>query len=184
VSVIAERWRRIAGGFTERAKAVPPGAWDNPSPCDGWLARDIVRHITEWMPALFFRSAGIDAPQIPPVDDDPLAAWHALDRAIQAALDDPAVAKREFDMRVGRYTVERAVDEFGTDDILIHTWDLARAAGLDERLDPDDAQAALASMLAVDEQLLRDSGHFGTRVDVPDDADAQTKLIAYTGRRP
>ena len=32
--------------------------------------------------------------------------------------------------------------------------------------------------------VLRESGHFGPRVDVPPDADTQTRLIAFTGRHP
>jgi hypothetical protein len=39
-------------------------------------------------------------------------------------------------------------------------------------------------MQEIPEQVLRDSGQFGARVDVPDDADEQTRLIAYTGRTP
>lgn len=38
-------------------------------------------------------------------------------------------------------------------------------------------------ILAYDEAL-RSSGHYGARVDVPEDADVQTKLIAFTGRTP
>ena len=34
------------------------------------------------------------------------------------------------------------------------------------------------------DEMLRSSGHYGPRVEVPDDADEQTKLIAFTGRRP
>ena len=34
------------------------------------------------------------------------------------------------------------------------------------------------------DEVLRQSGHYGARVEVPDDADEQTKLIAFTGRRP
>jgi peptide-methionine (R)-S-oxide reductase len=32
--------------------------------------------------------------------------------------------------------------------------------------------------------VLRRSGHYGPRVHAPDDADEQTKLIAFTGRDP
>ena len=32
---IADRYRRVADRFTERAREVPDGAWDNPSPCEG-----------------------------------------------------------------------------------------------------------------------------------------------------
>jgi hypothetical protein len=31
---------------------------------------------------------------------------------------------------------------------------------------------------------MRQSGHYGPRVEVPDDADEQTKLLAFMGRRP
>jgi hypothetical protein len=34
------------------------------------------------------------------------------------------------------------------------------------------------------DDLLRSSGQYGPRVAVPDDADEQTRLIAFTGRRP
>ena len=38
-------------------------------------------------------------------------------------------------------------------------------------------------MLPMDE-VLRQSGQYGPRVEVPDDADAQTKLLAFIGRTP
>jgi uncharacterized protein (TIGR03086 family) len=180
---IAERYRKVSGAFTRRVEQVPPDAWDNPAPCEGWVARDVIRHLVEWMPGLFFRSAGIDPPAIPSVDDDPVGAWLALDRALQAALDDPAVAATEFDSQAGRHTVEAAIDMFGTSDIVVHTWDLARATGLDETLDPDEVRRLLQGMEPMD-AVLRQSGHFGPRVEVPPDADEQTRLIAFTGRRP
>jgi uncharacterized protein (TIGR03086 family) len=67
--------------------------------------------------------------------------------------------------------------------VLIHTWDLARATGLDETLDADEVHRFVESMEPMD-QMLRDSGHYGPRVAVPDDADEQTRLIAFVGRRP
>ena len=179
----ADRYRKVAGAFSRRVQEVAPDAWDNPAPCEGWLARDVVRHLVEWMPGLFLRSAGIDPPAIPPVDDDPAGAWHALDRALQAALDDPNLAATEFESRAGRHTVEAAIGMFGIPDILIHTWDLARAAGLDETLDPDEVRSLLQGMEPMD-AVLRESGHYGPRVDVPPTADEQTRLIAFTGRHP
>jgi uncharacterized protein (TIGR03086 family) len=183
MSEIAERYRKVAGEFTKRARSVPAGAWDNPAPCDGWVARDIVRHMVEWMPPFFLGSVGIEVPKAPTVEDDPAAAWEALNDAIQAALDDPEVAGREFEMRMGRYRVDDAVSMFCVGDVLVHTWDLARATGLDETLDVDEVHGLLAGMEPMDE-VLRTSGHYGPRVDVPADADEQTRLIAFTGRRP
>jgi len=184
MSEIAQRYRKVADGFTQRVRAVPKDGWDAPAPCEGWVARDVVRHMVEWMPGFFLGNADVAVPEIPSVDTDPAGAWEVLSTAIQGVLDDADTASREFEMRVGRYSVERAVDRFGTDDILIHTWDLARATGLDETLDTDEVRVVLGRLQEVDEELLRGSGQFGPRVDVPEDADDQTKLIAYTGRRP
>jgi uncharacterized protein (TIGR03086 family) len=180
---IADRYRRVAAAFTERVVAVPDGGWESPAPCEGWVARDIVRHLTSWMPAFFFSSAGLAPPPVPSVDDDPVAAWTAINAALEGILDDPDTAAREFDMQAGRYSIEHAIDMFGTGDVLVHTWDLARATGQDETLDPAEVHRMFDGMDAM-EDAIRNSGHFGPRVLVPDDADEQTKLIAFTGRTP
>ena len=183
MSKISERYRRVAAQFTQRVEAVPDGGWDNPSPCEGWVARDVVGHLVEWLPAFFFGSWGLDQPSGPPVADDPAGAWRAVDRAIQAALDDPEVAGRERDTRMGRSTFGQTIDQICTPDVLIHTWDLARATGQDETLDPDEVHRFVAGMEPLDD-LLRQSGHYGPRVAVPADADEQTRLIAFVGRTP
>ena len=72
----------------------------------------------------------------------------------------------------------------GTGDVLLHTWDLARATGQDETLDAVEVERMLAGMASIDEAMLRNSGHYGPRVEVSDDASAQDKLIAFIGRQP
>jgi uncharacterized protein (TIGR03086 family) len=183
MSEFAAHYDRIARQFTARVEAVPAGAWENPAPCEGWVARDVVRHLVEWVPAFFENYAGLALATGPSVDDDPPAAWRGLDQSLRAALADPDVAAREFEMRGQRYRIDAAIDMFCTGDILVHTWDVARATGLDETLDPDEVHRAYTGMLPYDD-MLRASGQYGPRVDVPDDADEQTKLIAFTGRRP
>jgi uncharacterized protein (TIGR03086 family) len=180
---IADRYRRIARQFTDRATAVPETAWDNPAPPDGWVARDVVRHLVEWVPAFFESYTDIAVPKPTSVDTDPAAAWVSVGDALQRLLDDPEVAAQEYDMPMGRMSVERAVDMIVTNDVFLHTWDLARATGLDETLDPGEVHRMLEGMEPWDEAL-RQSGEYGPRVEVPDDADEQTKLIAFIGRRP
>jgi len=177
----AERFRRVAGRFTDRVEQVPPHAWPNPAPCAGWTARDVVIHLLEWVPKVIGRS-GIEFPDLP--YDDPARAWTALATTLQAALDDPDTARRTFDAGPpGEMTVEAAIDMLVVGDVLVHTWDLAKATGLDERLDEDIAAAMLDGMLPMDE-VLRASGHYGPKVAVADEADVQTKLLAFTGRDP
>ena len=104
--------------------------------------------------------------------------------AVQTLLDDPATPSMMLtNQHIGAVQLDEAVDRFYTSDVFMHTWDLARATGQDETLDPDKCAVMLEGMLPMDE-VLRQSGHYGPRVAVPDDADVQTKLIAFIGRNP
>jgi len=180
----AERHRRVAAAFTATVEGTPPTAWDDPAPPAGWVARDVVRHLVEWFPAFLSGAAGITLRGGPSVDDDPVGAWRAQTEAVQALLDDAAVAGREHDLpHLGCLRLGEAVDRIYTSDVFLHRWDLARATGQDERLDPAMCAELLEGMLPMDEAL-RASGHYGPRVEVPDDADVQTKLLAFIGRTP
>jgi uncharacterized protein (TIGR03086 family) len=184
VSEIADRYRVVAEGLTKRVDAVPANAWDNPAPCEGWVARDVIRHLVEWIPGFLQSGSGVDLPSGPSVDNDPAGAWKVLTTGVQALLDDPQVAAKEFSHpRAGRHSLEDAIATFFLGDVLIHTWDLARATGGDEALDADEVHRMFAASEPYDE-MLRSSGQYGPRVTVPDDADEQTKLVAFVGRQP
>jgi len=180
----ADTHRRIAGEFTATVEGTAPAAWDNPAPPEGWVARDVVRHLVEWFPGFLQGAAGITLSPGPSVDDDPVGAWRAQTEAVQALLDDPAAAEREHDLpHIGTMSLANAVDMIYTGDVFLHRWDLARATGQDETLDPVRCAEMLEGMLPMD-AALRQSGHYGPRVEIPDDADAQTRLLAFIGRTP
>jgi len=184
MSAQADEHRRVAGAFTVTVEGVAPNAWDAPAPVDGWVARDVVRHLTEWLPAFLDGATGITLPAGPSVDDDPVGAWRTQTDAVQALLDDPTTAQHEYDLpHIGHMTLEQAIAMIYTSDVFLHRWDLARATGQDETLDPDTCGAMLEGMLPMDE-VLRQSGQYGPRVEVPDDADVQTQLLAFIGRTP
>jgi uncharacterized protein (TIGR03086 family) len=103
---------------------------------------------------------------------------------VQTLLDDPATADLVLSNRhIGEVPLDRAVDQFYTADLFMHTWDLARATGQDDRLDSDFCVELLAGMEPI-EQVIRSSGQYGARVPVKDDADAQTKMLGFIGRDP
>jgi uncharacterized protein (TIGR03086 family) len=180
----SDRFRWIAATFTDRVGHVPADAWDAPAPVEGWAARDVVAHLVEWIPAFFGGHWNVRLPDDTPSPKvDPAGAWAALASTYQAALDDPAVAGEVKDTPMGPQTFEQCFDMIATTDVFLHTWDLARATGLDETLDPDEVHRLFVGMEPMD-QMLRESGQYGPRVPVPDDADEQTKLIAFIGRRP
>ncbi|MFN8027494.1 MAG: TIGR03086 family metal-binding protein [Acidimicrobiia bacterium] len=178
----ADRYRRAADGFGARVDRVPADGWDAPTPCAGWVARDIVTHLVGWVPPVFERG-GVHFGTLPDAADDPVGAWHALDSALRTALADPAVAAHEFDVGPpGTMTVAAAVDMIVVGDLLVHTWDLARAAGLDEHLDTELVHEMVQGLAQMGDAL-EQSGHYAARVEVPADADEQTVLLALTGRR-
>ena len=189
MSEIAVRFEEVAAALSARVEAVPADAWERPAPCEGWVARDVVRHLVDWLPGPGFLlgTFDIDAGPIPSVDADPSAAWAAVRRSIQSALDDPVTAARVRDCGPpGRLSFEAAVDMTCIPDVLIHTWDLARSTGLDERLDPEEVRRQLARIGALPpeaDRAMRSSGHYGPRVAVADDADEQVRLLAFMGRQ-
>lgn len=70
-----------------------------------------------------------------------------------------------------------------TRDVLVHTWDLARAVGADDRLDETWCQLLYAGLPA-NPQANSPAGMFKAPVSVPGESDAQAKLLARLGRDP
>lgn len=181
----AEEWREIGGAFTARVDGASPDAWDNPAPVQGWTARDVVRHLVEWFPAFLEAGSGVRLAVPTSVDDDPVVAWHELADGVRTLLDDPGTPSRTLTNRhIGDVPLDQAVSRFFTGDVFMHTWDLARATGQDETLDPERCAQMLAGMEPI-EDMMRASGQYGPVVyDAPPDADPQTRLLAFIGRDP
>jgi uncharacterized protein (TIGR03086 family) len=118
---------------------------------------------------------------MPSVDDDPRAAVAASRAVMQDALDDPAIATTEFDGFFGPTTFEQAVDRFVNFDLAVHRWDLARATELDDTMPPDEVERLSAEAAGFGDAA-RSPGVFGPEIDVPPDADPQTKLLGQLGR--
>ncbi|MDI6097380.1 TIGR03086 family metal-binding protein [Actinoplanes sp. NEAU-A12] len=178
----AERHRQISADFTARVEGAKD--WDAPAPVAGWTARDVVRHLVEWLPGFLASGAGVELPKGPSADDDPVQAWHTHNDAVRELLDDPQTAGRVFtNPHIGELPLDQAIDRFYTTDVFMHTWDLARATSQDDRLDPGLCAVLLAGMEQM-EEILRMSGQYGPAVPVPADAGPQDRLIGFIGRDP
>ncbi len=177
----AERHRAVSDGFT--ARVLSASDWDAPAPVPGWRARDVVGHLVEWFPDFLQSATGLVLERGPSVAEDPVAAWQVHVDAVQGLLDGPDAATPFRHPMVGEMPLPEAVDRFYTSDVFMHTWDLARATAQDEQLDPQTCADLLAAMTPI-EELLRSSGQYGPKVLVPDDADAQTRLLGFIGRNP
>lgn len=186
---IAERYRRRAGAFEAKVAGVRPEQWENQSPCEKWSARDVVDHIVA-MHGYMLMPVG----RTVVAGEDPLAAFRAARAAVEAVLDDPALAAQECDTPAGRTTVEGQIDSVISDDLVLHGWDLARATGQDETMDPVDVERLWAGNSAIPAdviELYRTPDAFGPGVEVfgpevkvADDASPQDKLLGFIGRQP
>lgn len=177
----ADRYRRLAATFTGTVDAVPADAWENPSPCEGWSAREVLDHVLTSEAGLLSR-AGLELQPGPPVDQDPARAWVHLRDAVQAILDDPAQAGTEYEGMGGPTTVGATFGAFMAVDLVVHRWDIAHATAVDESI-PEADIAFVRTFAGKMGDMMRTSGAFGPELPAPDGADERTRLLAFLGRR-
>jgi uncharacterized protein (TIGR03086 family) len=182
VSEVADRYGRIADRFTALIDGCPPGAWSSASPCPEWTAHGVAKHVVDTHRRVLTRLTGGD-PTPPDTDEDLRASWDVESSAVRAVLDDPDRASTKVASMGGEQAFEQVVGTLLCADTLIHSWDLARATGQDDRLDPGAVTAAMA-FLEPNDEMLRSPGGMGPKVEPPADADAQTRLLCFVGRRP
>lgn len=186
---VLDTYARLADALGAVVDRVPTDRWDSPSPCEGWSARDVLAHVVTSQ-RQFLAERGIDASTSHHLDvDDPAgsstdarAAWHAHDERMRELLADPAVAGLEYDGVLGRTTVGRTIVAFHGFDLVVHRWDLATAAGLDERLSADELDTLERSADGFGDHLY-DDGVCAPALPVPEGADRQERLLARLGRR-
>jgi uncharacterized protein (TIGR03086 family) len=182
----AELHRRAVEEFGARVKAVGDDQWELPTPCSDWNVRQLVNHLVyenRWTVPLMGGSALVEVGDRYEGDllgDRPKAAWEeSSEEAVRAVQADGAL-DRIVDLSSGPTPAREYVSQLFADH-LIHAWDLARAVGADERLDPELVEAC-GSWFASMEDLYRSIGAIGERPDTPAGADAQTVLLAAFGR--
>ncbi len=193
MSEIADRYRRRADAFERKVAAVRSDQWNAPSPCEKWTARDVVGHIID-MHAVVLHHLDRRLSAAPPVAVDPLAAFRSARADVEAILDDPSLASRVCDTPTGTMTAAEDIDAIPGSDLPLHGWDLARATGQDDTIDPADVEHHWSAITALPADLLeqyRTPGAFGPGVEIfgPEvrvgtDASPQNRLLGLIGRDP
>lgn len=123
---LVERHRRACAGFSRVAELVQPDQWDRPTPCTEWDARAVVEHVIGFHDFLLLRPLGMRAHR---PRNDPAARWQATATALFDALDNGDVLDQATDLPGGGQSSPRRMLAALTTDVLVHTWDLARAVG-------------------------------------------------------
>lgn len=160
--------------------AVPAQSWTNPSPCDGWSAHDVLRHMIETQRE-FLTSHDIDLGAAPDIDTDPAAAWRDHTKRVVEAISDDAVPAIAFDGHFGPTTVGATLEQFYMWDMLVHRWDIARSAGADAGLSDDEIDRIERGADSFGEALYMD-GVCRPGVGAPADADRKVRVLARLGR--
>jgi uncharacterized protein (TIGR03086 family) len=173
-------FRRVLAGVTHEH-------WTLSTPCEGWDVRELVNHVlggnVRYTMLLHGAAAGELAAtrSADHIGTDALTSFDRSAAEVTAAFEESDALQRTVHHPAG--------DRTGLDllwlrvaEWTIHAWDLARAIGGDERLDPDLVDTLLAR-LEEHGTGLESGGYFK---EPPDwrDASPHARLLTTVGRRP
>ncbi|GIH93417.1 TIGR03086 family metal-binding protein [Planobispora siamensis] len=179
--VTADRYRRLAAAFTAKLEGVGADKWGDPTPCTDWSVGELVGHVVAMHEVHLFQVNRRPLAR-PDVERDPLGAFAVIRDQVQADLDDRGRAEETYTGRFGRWTFAEGIDRSICTELVVHGWDLARATGQDDRIDPVEIRRVRASLMIVGDDVVRGM-MAGPEAEVGPDADEQARLLAYLGRR-
>jgi uncharacterized protein (TIGR03086 family) len=191
----ADRRSTLLGSYENAVvvvSAIEPEQLGHPTPCPRYDVAGLIDHLVE----AGHRAAALGRGQAPPpgdgsphveLSDAPGQLRRAANEAAEAWGNGSALSSR-LNMPWGEeYTGATVVDMYLVE-LATHAWDLARATGQLERLDPSLAPPALAGARAVIKPQYRDmvepGAPFGAEVPPPPGADDWERLAAFMGRDP
>lgn len=173
--------------FERVVRQLPADSWDRPTPSQ-ISVRELVEHVVigNRFTALLLAGVGRDEAKAVLTSDqlghDPVAAVVESARcqaqAFAAAPSEQPVAHPNGDIPA------EALLRFRLVDLVVHAWDLLRAADLDETLDPS-VVVGLASLVEphLDDMLAFGAYGEGPSGTLPRQASQQTRLLDWFGRR-
>ena len=179
------RYTRALYTLDAVARRVPDDAWDEPSCCEGWTAREVAGHAT-WVIRNVGALTGANPAPEPMAEsavagDDPAGTIAEAVQATLAGLDQQGILQRVEATPFGEMAVDDFIGVLWVDP-LTHAWDLADAVGIDHGIDAATARAAHASLQAID-AAIRGRGRFADAIEIDTD-DPVAQFVAFAGRTP
>jgi uncharacterized protein (TIGR03086 family) len=177
---------RADDGFTQRLAFVRPHQWVAPTPCAAWDVRALVNHVVGANRRYTMLLHGATADEVDAtrtadhLGDDPASSFVATAAELFAAIREPGAMARTARHPAGERTGAQLLG-MRVLDIAVHTWDLARAIGADEALDPDVVAFALSQRDSF--EAGRERGTFAPPPgETPAACSAQARLLHLSGR--
>jgi uncharacterized protein (TIGR03086 family) len=183
----ADLYRRAVEEFGRRIDAVGDDQWTNTTPCTDWDVRALVNHVVgedRWVVPLLEGQtieqvgARLDGDLL---GEDPKGSWKQTHDDALDSVSAEGVLDRTVSLSRGPTPAEDYLKEVAADN-LIHGWDLAMGTGGDTHLDAELVAFAY-DFYKPQAEIWRSFGVFGDEVEVPMDADRQTKLLGMIGRK-
>ncbi|MEV0051244.1 TIGR03086 family metal-binding protein [Saccharopolyspora shandongensis] len=194
--VLFAHLRRTNADFARRVRSIEPGQWADPTPCAEWDVRALVSHLVQANAIYRLLLHGGDSAQFlvirerDALGDDPAGSFDAAAANCLAAFGEPGALDRLVDYPFGPADGRKLLGLLIADTV-VHSWDLARATGGPEELDPrvvewvDDNFEWLYT--GVTEGPL-DPGsthrYFAAAAAAPADETRQQRMLRLMGRRP
>jgi uncharacterized protein (TIGR03086 family) len=172
VIALVRRADAATGAVIDR---IPEDLLDARTPCTNWRIREIIDHMVGNNQDMLRRADKESSV------DSKAADFATTSRAVADAYADPAVLERTFDL--GGFQLDgRSLMAVHFADVLVHGWDIGRAARVEVHIEDDLAAAALRVIQSFPDTLRGPDKAFAHPVPVAEDAPIQTRLLALSGR--
>ena len=174
--------------FERVVRQLPADSWERPTPSEV-LVRELIEHVVVGNRFTALLLVGVDRDEArtmltgDQLGDEPVAAVidsarHQAEAFAATPLGEP-VAGPNGDIPAAAYLRFRLVD------LVVHAWDLLRAARLDETVDPRIVVGVLKLVEPhLDDMLAFGAYGAGPSGTLPPDASPQSRLLDWFGRRP
>ncbi|MGW4109340.1 TIGR03086 family metal-binding protein [Actinosynnema sp. NPDC004786] len=169
---------------------IGPDQLDAPTPCTEFDVRKLVNHLLFWGPSLdgAARKETVPPPAPSEADVDLTAGDWAADlaaglRARSAAWGEPSAWTGTTSLGGPDPMPAEVVGAMVLGEVVVHTWDLARATGQAPTWDGGLLEFVHADLVRT-APTARSMGLFGPEVRVPADAPLIDRVVALTGRTP
>lgn len=182
--------RHAGAGFDRCMQQLTRQDWNKPTPCSDWDVYHLVNHVVVggWRYGRVLQGGSLEdfiaTREDQVLSSDPLKEWDRARQFSESAFAEPRALERRARIVVGEVS-GRELLCVRLYELAVHTWDLARALGLDETLDEAILDAAETGRLVLAPLAGRTDVRFFDDVAAVDPTlSGQGRLLALSGRRP